>query len=519
MSNHDSGAIGQGGIRYVDIWPQPGPISPVPKIPPYPIDCFPRNAREGCLEFQRFCKSPLAMVGSAALAQMALAAQGLADVGRDEVLIGPLSLNVLIVAQSGERKTAIDSAFSKAARQWERDAREDRGDAFRRAKAMEKSRFSRIEGVRQKIKAVAGKENDEAKKELDRLESRLADLEANEIFVPPLPHLFYEDATPEGLAYSLADGWPSAALVSDEAGLVVGGKGMAEDAALGFLTLLNRLWDGRPFQPVRKTAKTKELRGRRFSSSLMLQQELLQQITQRGGRGVGFFGRFLIAAPPTAMGQRLYTAPPPNMPALTKFNERIQYLLSCELPTNDDGHLEPPIMMANQAARECWREYHDAVEVEMSEFGEFALVRDVAAKSAENAARIAGVFQVFEQGPGGALLAEYMEAGIAIAAWHLTEANRLFFESDKPEEIKDAELLSDWLTTAGIGLFKDGRLPLGKILQMGPYRLRSKESRDRALMILQDEEICHLRIIENGRAKMLEVNPYLLNKKLNQKDK
>ena len=293
------------------------------------------------------------MVASAALAQMAMATQGLSDVGRDEVLIGPMSLNVLIVAQSGERKTAVDSAFSKAAKLWEQENREERLDAFRRAKAMERSRGSRIAGIEQKIKSLSGKESNDSKKDLEQLENRLADLEANEIYVSPLPHLFYEDATPEGLAYSLATGWPSAALVSDEAGLVVGGKGMAEDAALGFLTLLNRLWDGRSFRPTRKTAATKELKGRRFSSSLMLQHELLANITQRGGRGVGFFGRFLIAAPPTTMGLRFYSAPPSKMPSSGAFNKRIRRLLDLELPTDVEGCLNPPYYKRTRTHENC----------------------------------------------------------------------------------------------------------------------------------------------------------------------
>ena len=47
------------------------------------------------------------------------------------------------------------------------------------------------------------------------------------------------------------------------------------------------------------------------------------------------------------------------------------------------------------------------------------------AKAAENAARIAGVLWVFEHGPCGQIDAETMEAGAAIASWHLHEAKRI----------------------------------------------------------------------------------------------
>jgi putative DNA primase/helicase len=220
----------------------------------------------------------------------------------------------------------------------------------------------------------------------------------------PLPMLADACLAQMALAYEIATGWPSAALVSDEAGLVLGSRGMSDETALGFLTLLNRLWDGRPFLPLRKQAKTAEIRGRRFSCSLMLQHALLKTIAKKGAQGVGFFGRYLMTAPPSTMGTRLYSAPPADMPALAAFNARIRNLLSQELPVaNHRFELRPPVLMADKAARGAWIAYHDAVELEVGDFGEYAMVREVAAKSAENAARVAGVFRVFAQGVGDSL--------------------------------------------------------------------------------------------------------------------
>jgi hypothetical protein len=41
-----------------------------------------------------------------------------------------------------------------------------------------------------------------------------------------VPRLLYADATPEALSHALATGWPSAALLSAEAGAVFGAHGM-----------------------------------------------------------------------------------------------------------------------------------------------------------------------------------------------------------------------------------------------------------------------------------------------------
>ena len=63
-------------------------------------------------------------------------------------------------------------------------------------------------------------------------------------------------------------------------------------------------------------------------------------------------------------------------------------------------------------AKAAWVEYHDAIESELSSGGELYDVRDVASKSADNAARLAALFQMFE-GAGGAIGAGWLSRGQA----------------------------------------------------------------------------------------------------------
>lgn len=62
---------------------------------------------------------PISLIASSALANVSLACQGLANVSRYSQLISPASMYFLLVASSGERKSAIDNAFSYAAITWE----------------------------------------------------------------------------------------------------------------------------------------------------------------------------------------------------------------------------------------------------------------------------------------------------------------------------------------------------------------------------------------------------------------
>jgi putative DNA primase/helicase len=153
-------------------------------------------------------------------------------------------------------------------------------------------------------------------------------------------------------------------------------------------------------------------------------------------------------------------------------------------------------------------------------FGSYENVSDIAAKGAEDAARIARLFQVWEQGPAPVLLPCYMEAGVQVAHWYLDKANRLLFEAQKPAEIGDGELLSEWLTTVaprlrshGQPVMVNGRMSLGDILRLGPNALRDKDRRDRALKLLSPhmmDDGFHLRLEVHGRRRELVLNPTLL---------
>lgn len=495
-------------------WPDPGTFAG-PEEEPYPIGAFPEKPRETINELHTYLKAPLPMIGSAVLAQMALPAQGLSDVARDDVLISPCSLNVLIVAESGERKSAIDGKASKGAKEWSEEEKEKLLPAHSRALAIRQTNNERKQQLIKKIGALEAKGGAEAEAEQRELEARLGDVAEQEVktYVPPLPDLIHEDATLEAFQYAVGTGYPTSMTSSAEAGIILGGRGMSKESALAYITILNLLWDGAKIKQLRKQAKAADIEGVRFSLSLMMQPHLLPHLIEQGGRQLGFLARCLIAAPRSTMGTRFYTPPPRNLAAVDAFNARAKELLSLPLPLNDKWQLEPPVMHLDAEARELWAEYHDTVERELGEFGDLAMVRDVGAKSAENAARIACVLQIWDRGPGGNITAQWMASGIAIAAWHLNEAMRLFFQSDKPPEVRDAETLSTWLTTeARERLDAEGCLPLVEILQRGPYRLRDKSRRDAALKALADPEIAHLRLFTRGRKKMLQVNPKLLNR-------
>jgi hypothetical protein len=476
-------------------WDEPLPLKrPAPASQHYPVDALPHLLRAAVVEYQSYGQQPLALVASSALAVLSLAAQGHADVARDSRLIGPISLNILVIARSGERKTAADRNFGAPLRDWESRQAEQMSSEIRRREGEIRVWEAKTAGLERAIREAMKN----GKKPTAELEARLEELMMNKPSRLVPPRLQYEDANPQSLAYMLSEGYPSASLWSDEGAMFTGSHGMGNDTRLGFMGLLNRLWDGGHVHQDRKQAASVHVVGRRLTVNLMVQLEVLQELLRWGGRlarGTGFFARYLLAAPDSTMGSRIYRSPPEDMPAVAAFQRRIEELLCKPLPCDPTGRLIPPVLPLTLGAHKHWRDYHDEVETGLRPGGEFVEVCDFAAKSAENAARIAACLHIF-QGTRGDIEAGTMLDAIRLARWYLLETKRVFLDIAEPQEWVDARKLEEWLA-------KRGDVPIREILNNGPNELRVKDRRDGAIKVLEGlnrvqlstvEGKCHLRI-------------------------
>jgi hypothetical protein len=507
----DNGAAADGKNTALK-WSEPLPLVPPAEEPqPYPTDALPPILRDACRAYQAFGQQPMALVACSALAAAALATQGLANVARAPGLVGPISLNVLVVAQSGERKTSADKRMSKPIRKWELEKKDAMTPEIDAARAAIAALQAEKDGLLAKIKAGAGRPSGKSEKakvetaDQAKLKYDLEELEKRTPVAPIVPELFYEDVTPEKMAEDLALGWPSASLWSDEAGLVVGGHGMGRDSLLRYLAMINRFWDGQPFSRKRSTTKSVTVQGRRLTTCLMMQEPVLKQLLAAGdgvSRGSGFMARFLITWPVSTMGSRFYRPGDPDDPALVAYDVRLCALLDEPLPVDGEGMvLVPPVLPLSADAHALWVEFHNDVERELAHQGEFEDVKDFAAKTADNAARIAGVFHVLQYGPAGEIAIETMKEAARLALWHLYEAKRIMGAIKVPKAVAEAKALLDWL------LAQNDDVAPKEILHRGPKRLRDRARRDEAIERLAKTH--HLIRKKVGSKEVLEINPKL----------
>lgn len=483
-------------------WPEPMPLVKHYLPEEYPLDSLPDTIRAAVEEVAGFVKAPIPLIASSALAALSLACQAHADIKRAEKLHGPISLYMLAIADSGERKTTCDGFFMSAIRQFEREQTEAMKPAIQQYEAAFAAWDAEREGILSAIRD-AGKKG----KPTHKMREDLEQLQLSKPESPPVPRLLLEDETPENLVWSLAKQWPSSGIISSEAGMVLGSHAMGRDSVMRNLATLNIVWDGGEFSIGRKTTESFKMRGGRATIALQTQEATLHNFLEKSGdlaRGTGFLARFLVSWPASTQGSRMFTEAPMHWPHLSAFHARITAMLSQPFTLDEDGMLTPPIMSLSRGAKDAWIEYHDTIERGLTHGGELGDVRDVASKSADNAARLAALFQMFESG-FSPVSQDVFDRASTIAAWHLSESRRFLGGFSLPREMGDATKLDGWIVEH---CCKSGSATVGKnyARQHGPIRDSSRL--DAAIRELV--ELDRVRLEKDGKKTMIQVNPRLM---------
>lgn len=484
-------------------WPVPMPLDDADTPAPFPLETLPSEIQAILAELTDYYKPPQALLINSLLSVLAVAGQSLANINIDGTLKSPLSLFTVVVAESGERKSEVDRVLSKPLHEWEQSQQFIRAEQIKAAKASKKAWAAKIKGIEQAIQRATTKGQP-----TDQLEQHLKDLELSEPREPIIPNLLMQDQTPEGLAKSL-NSYPSAGLISSEAGIVLGGHGMGKDSASRNMGMLNDLWSGQTIKISRAQSASYQLPHRRLSIGLSVQPTILASFNNgTEARGIGFFARFLLACPESNRGYRPHTKPP-QWQHLMSYSQRIKTLLDMQQEPNEEhGGLELHTLDLTSEAFEIWRTGYDAIERELAPHGEFAEIADIASKTADNAARIAGLLHLYQYGLEGRVTKEEMICGIRIALWYLHEARRYFTETARPANTKDAADLERWMVSK-CKADAVQQLTRREVMQgVTPKPLRKKEAFGAALAMLE----AHYRVRQSKQdgKEWLLINPALL---------
>ena len=409
---------------------------------------------------------PQALAPQSVLAASALATQGHAGLQLDGRNY-PLSLYLITVAASGDRKTAADRCALLPARQWEREQWQRYREQLARYRAAQRQA--------QRIKPG------------DPEPANGMSLEAE----PSAPRLITTDPTIEALIKGLCHDLPSMGLFCDEGGQFLGSSTMSRDNRLKAVTTLSSLWDGSPIDRARSmVGESLRAYDRRLSLHLMLQPYLaMQLLSDPLLQGQGILGRCLMTWPTSLAGRRSYQAVDLSKDAaLKRYHHRLSALFYQPWSLSAGGALQLSPLSLSPLARRRWIDLHDAIEAQLGEFGDLASVRPSGSKAADNLLRVAGILAVVEE--SSVVEADHIQRASALVGYYLTEIQRLTEQEPVCRVKEEADRLLRWLQV------KDWkRFSIRDLNRNGP-RFARKSSRHTAKLLV--ELIDHQWLISDG---------------------
>ena len=453
------------------IWPEPQPLRrELPPPDPYPIEALGSTLAPPAIKTHEVIQSPEAICGQSFLATATLAVQGFADLEIDG-RVSPLSNNFITIAESGERKTATDTVALAPVSKRQKDLYIDYSNYIDDYEA-------EISAWKKAKEEALSKGNNKTREEKKKALMELGP----EPKGPINPILTVEEPTYEGLVKSLAVGWPSIGIFSDEGGRFLGGHGMNQENQLKTAAGISKFWDGSPITRIRVGDGSFVLYGRRVSLHLMVQPAVSNLLFGNSLlASQGFLSRLLPARPESTIGGREYKGISINETLeLKKYFGTMMQILETQLPLAEgtQNELEPRKISMSAKAKNTWVSFNNYTERLCREDRELFSIRGLATKAAEHAARIAGVLSLVENINAIEISDSNIQSGITIVQFHLDEALRLFNSSADNPDLILAETLLAWARVQGKPIYP------GLIYQFGPNAIRDKATAERIISLL-----------------------------------
>ncbi len=438
--------------------------NPLPQ--PYPVQALGGTLGPAVERMAEVIGVPQALAAQSVLAASALATQGHAGLQLDGRHY-PLSLYLITVAASGDRKTAADRCALLPARQWERE----QWQRYR-------EQLARYRAAQRQVQRINPASPDP---------TNSVPLKAE----PSAPRLITTDPTIEALIKGLCHDLPSMGLFCDEGGQFLGSSTMNRDNRLKAITTLSSLWDGSPIDRARSMAgESLRAYDRRVSLHLMLQPYLaMQLLSDPLLQGQGILGRCLMTWPTSLAGQRSYQAVDLSKDAALKcYHHRLSTLFRQPWSLSPDGALQLSPLTLSPLARRRWIDLHDAIEAQLGEFGELASVRSSGSKAADNLLRVAGILAVVEE--SSVVDVDHIQRASTLVGYYLTEIQRLTEQEPVCRIKEEADRLLRWLKVK-----EWKRFSIRELNRNGP-RFARKSSRHAAKLLV--ELIDHQWLITDG---------------------
>jgi hypothetical protein len=300
-------------------WRTPMPLQDV-RLPSFPVDALPEPLTDWVKAVAESTATVVDMAAVCVLPVIALAVQGKFEIEGKADYTEPLNLYVLIIARSGERKSAIVKKMTHAIMEYERAE-----NSTRRAQIAERET---------KLNSLKKKRNESDKKgkiqEAQQYDAQYKTIEAHKV---KLLRLIADDATPEALTSLLADNGGIMSVISTEGGFFDTLAGRYSNT-VSIDTVL-KAHSGDPIYVDRKGSPPEEVANPALTMLLAAQENVLEGLLNNEVfKGRGLTARILYSKPNSLVGKREYDTPKIPIGIKAEYDNLMIALLRIPRPQN-----------------------------------------------------------------------------------------------------------------------------------------------------------------------------------------
>lgn len=433
---------------------------------PYPIDAFHNIVRDAVYEVGRCLQAPDALIANSFLTAMSIACQSHVDVQLPPGPVCPVPLYIATIAESGERKTAVDNLV--CAPIYDHDTKKAKAYKSMLAEYRAAKHFwSTVDtALQQRVRSAV-----KSGRDLSRLRDELMTHNLQEPSKPVSGTIIHENITESALMNALRGNGKAIAIMSNE------GANVLDGGAMNNFGGLNKAWDGAKVIVLDRAYDHVAISNPRVTVSFMVQAHVFRKFIDKGAniaRASGHLARYLVADPASTQGTRSASLQEPTWEALHVFHNRVTELLEAAMVARAEGGKSRSVLSFSPEAKERWVWIQNEVERRIGLDGDLSSVRDFASKFMEIMSRVAAIFHHFTSQEGNTISLETLNRALDVTTWHLDEFKRLFGDAnDEPQLVTDSRkllrylYLHVWCRHAEV-------IPRNDVRQGGPVRQRGR---------------------------------------------
>lgn len=437
------------------------PLAPTKPPLTFPMDSLPNGIREYTEHIAKAVQVHPDMPAALALSALAACVQGKTRISITPEWNEELNLYIAVIAEPGERKSAVFSALTKPINDYVNNYNNKHAKDI----SAYRNRLARPESHKNSLISTNATDN-----EINEIQAEILHLKENPITEM---RLIANDCTAEAIASVMAVNNDKIAILSDEgvfdimAGLYSNGKAN--------INIYLKSYDGFPILIDRKSSGSIKLHRPLITFGICCQPTVMTDFLEdKRFTGKGLAQRFLYCQPPSLCGKRTLSAFPADIKIKENYSAVIQKLLS--LPnSNNTLSLSPD-------AFELFSKYYDEIETKIAQQGKYSLSRTFLSKLPGKTARICGIFHMCEHSCSELIDINEMSKAIETARYFDSQNEQIF---NSNADIDIAEYVADRITA---NAKKDNRSEYrARDIKRFCQKYKAKEI-DEALIILEEHK-------------------------------